>query len=64
MEVLLAETVVKRTHLEKTVVIVAQSLSRVRLFVTPWTAARQTSLGKTELGSTPLYLTFSLQIPG
>ena len=61
---LLAETVVKRTHLEKTVVIVAQSLSRVPLFVTPWTAAHQTSLGTTELGSTPLNLSFSFQIPG
>ena len=61
---LLAETMVKRTHLEKTIVIAVQSLSRVRLFVTPWSAARQTSLGKTELGSILLNLTFSSQIPG
>ena len=60
---LLAETMVKRTHLEKTIVIV-QSLSRVRLYVTPWIAARQTSLGKIELGSTLLKLTLSFQIPG
>ena len=49
MEMLLAETMVKRTHLEKTIVIV-QSLSRVRLFGNSWTVALQAPLSMDSLG--------------
>ena len=41
----------------------AQSLSRVRLFVTPWTAARQASLSITNSRSLPKLMSVELVVP-
>ena len=38
---------IKKMSVLKHIFVVAQSLSHVRLFVTPWTAARQASLSST-----------------
>ena len=47
------------TNLDSTV----QSLSRIRLFVTPWTAARQASLSLTISWSLPKFMFIALVMP-
>ena len=49
-------------HLSDVMVLV-QSLSRVRLFVTPWTAARQASLSITNSWSLPKFMSIESVMP-
>ena len=45
------------------VLVLVQSLSRVRLFATPWTAARQASLPITNSQSPPKFMSIQLLMP-
>ena len=52
-----------REYAEKQIVAVVQSPSRVRLFVTPWTAAHQASLSLTTSRSLPKFMSIAWVMP-